>query len=302
MSEILNPVKGCKVVHKLDKNIFGLVESIHNECDDFWIRVRLSNHKTKDIQFNNIKCGFLCGDYIEHISDKSYGVGKVMALRTIADCEMVLVQFTNTALNKWLPYQVLRQIIAVETRAIHGILGNEIDHAERFRLRVLSKALQFWDENTGALGRLGIDPLPHQVYVAQKVITSGNYSWLIADDVGLGKTIEVGLILHALSQRKICKRILVVCPSGLVKNWQNEMKNKFEKDFSIYNIDFTPDNSDRLYLNGGDCVIVSLDLAKKEKHKNILINGKWDIVIFDEAHRLNKAESGQESERYKLAK
>ena len=58
-----------------------------------------------------------------------------------------------------------------------------------------------WDQSTGALGRLDIDPLPHQIHVAHQGSQLGDVNWLIADDVGLGKTIEVGLILHALAQR-----------------------------------------------------------------------------------------------------
>ena len=82
----------------------------------------------------------------------------------------------------------------------------------------------YWDANTGAFGRLDIDPLPHQLHVARRVVTSGDANWLIADDVGLGKTIEVGLILHALTQRNRCRRVLVVCPASLTKNWKQEMR------------------------------------------------------------------------------
>ncbi|MBF3132032.1 ATP-dependent helicase, partial [Pseudomonas aeruginosa] len=83
--------------------------------------------------------------------------------------------------------------------------------------------MKVWNENTGALSHLEIEPLPHQSHLVHHIIASGNYNWLIADDVGLGKTIETGMLLHALRQRDLIKRILLVTPAGLTKQWQEEL-------------------------------------------------------------------------------
>src|SRR5690606_33791653 len=131
-----------------------------------------------------------------------------------------------------------------------------------------------------------------QLHVARKVVTSGDANWLIADDVGLGKTIEVGLILHALTQRNRCRRVLVVCPATLTKNWKEEMRLRFDRAFEIYGRDFTPEYHDELRLR--ENVIVSLDLAKRDEHRDMLLaGGPWDVVVFDEAHRLGVSEDGE---------
>src|SRR3546814_5896217 len=80
--------------------------------------------------------------------------------------------------------------------------------AERLRLRNLAHALELWNENTGALSKFDIDPLPHQIHLVHHILGSGNLNWLIADDVGLGKTIEAGLLIAALRQRNAAKRVL----------------------------------------------------------------------------------------------
>ena len=181
------------------------------------------------------------------------------------------------------------------------MVGNQANHGEHFRLRTLSKSLQIWDMNTGALGRLDIDPLPHQLDVARKVVSAPQARFILADDVGLGKTIEVGLILHALEQRSRCRRVLIVCPASLTKQWKEEMRYKFSRSFEIYNRDFTPEFMDEMRMR--ECVIASLDLAKRDEHLAMLVQAStWDVVIFDEAHRLGKGERGEQTDRYKLAR
>ena len=96
------------------------------------------------------------------------------------------------------------------------------DHAERFRLRFLAHALENWNQLTGSLDRLDVDPLPHQMQLVHHILSSGNLNWLIADDVGLGKTIEVGLLLAALKRKGQARRVLVVAPAGLTRQWQDD--------------------------------------------------------------------------------
>ena len=94
-------------------------------------------------------------------------------------------------------------------------------------------------KNMGALSHLDIDPLPHQIHLVHHILASGNLNWLIADDVGLGKTIEVGMLLAALQQRGLFRRILLITPAGLTKQWQDELRYKFGfEDFVIYGEDF----------------------------------------------------------------
>ncbi|MGV8627621.1 helicase-related protein [Pseudomonas aeruginosa] len=173
------------------------------------------------------------------------------------------------------------------------------------RLRMLAHAIKVWNENTGALSHLEIEPLPHQIHLVHHIIASGNYNWLIADDVGLGKTIETGMLLHALRQRDLIKRILLVTPAGLTKQWQEELYHKFKiEDFEIYGEDFFINEPRQWKMH--DCVIGSMDRLKQEGHLESLLQAElWDLVIFDERHRLSRRQYGQKldsSERYDLAK
>ncbi len=264
----------------------------------------ISSGDRRNFPPSSLRCGFAVGQEIEHQTflpnQRSLGVGTIQSIRSLAGQDQVLCQFHITGLTKWLPYQSLRIVMPAEARLDNASTGLKTDHAERFRLKTLGRALWNWDANTGALGRLDIDPLPHQLHVAEKVVASGESNWLIADDVGLGKTIEVGLILHALSQRNRCRRVLIVCPAGLVRQWQDEMAYKFNQSFEIYTNDLR--DQPTTILRAKEKLIVSLDLAKREEHSQaILAAGDWDLVVFDEAHRLGRAESGERTQRYRLA-
>lgn len=177
------------------------------------------------------------------------------------------------------------------------------DNHEHFRLRALSHALEQWNLSTGALETLDIDPLPHQLYLVNRVLSSGNLNWLIADDVGLGKTIEVGLLILALKRRGL-KRFLLVVPAGLTPQWKEELSERFGlDDFLIYGNDFKAEKSKD--WQRCDEVIASMDRLKAEQHLEILLQTEtWDLIIFDEAHRLTRSQYGEKfspSERFQLA-
>jgi superfamily II DNA or RNA helicase len=180
----------------------------------------------------------------------------------------------------------------------------DIGGAERFRLRNLAYALDSWNQNTGSLSRLEIDPLPHQIHLVHHILASGNLNWLIADDVGLGKTIEVGMLLAALKHRGYCRRVLLVTPAGLVRQWQEELYHKFQMtDFQIYGVDFNVNKTEHWKLH--DHVIASMDQLKGDAHlESVLQAPPWDIVVFDEAHRLSRRQwvgKLESTERYRLA-
>lgn len=144
-----------------------------------------------------------------------------------------------------------------------------------------------------------IDPLPHQIEAFVKMMAmlrpssgiSGRIRMLLADDVGLGKTIMVGLVMKELLLRKRIKRVLIICPSGLQIQWKEELKEKFNEDFTIIKgqIEGNP------YAENNQ-VIISVDIGRNEEKTNLLLSSKWDLVIFDEAHKLKPGNI-----RYKLA-
>ena len=234
----------------------------------------------------------------------SLGQGIIMQQRMLAGSEQALVDFPERGERRWLPYQYLRQVKGVRHRFVTASKTMPTD-AERMRLRMLAHAIKVWNENTGALSHLEIEPLPHQIHLVHHILASGNFNWLIADDVGLGKTIETGMLLHALRQRDLAKRVLLITPAGLTKQWQEELYHKFKiEDFEIYGEDFFINEPRQWKIH--DCVIGSMDRLKQPGHlENLLQAEPWDLVIFDEGHRLSRRQYGQKldsSERYDLAK
>src|SRR5690606_17095404 len=131
----------------------------------------------------------------------------------------------------------------------------------------------------------------------------------IAEEVGMGKTIETGMIIHALIQRRELERCLVVCPAGQIRQWQEELEGKLGLRFEIYREDV---DGQRAFSFSR--VIASLDTIKLENpnqrlrgksHKDIVLEAPpWDLVVFDEAHRLTAKSYGNKTDKtfnYRLA-
>ncbi len=254
-----------------------------------------------------LACGFSVGDHVfEQPTSKTLpplGEGVVRKLRKIGGTDQVLVEFCDTGEARWIPWNRLRYHSDLKSRALQWSLAPK-DMAERARLKLLAHAIQRWESNSGALSQMGIDPLPHQVQLVHHILESGSLNWLIADDVGLGKTIEVGMLLKALFLRKRFKRVLIVTPASLTLQWQEELIEKFGfEDFVVLNHDFFAKRISSWDRNS--CVIASIDSLKQDDKLELLLQGPdWDLVIFDEAHRLSRSEVGrqfQSSNRFRLA-
>lgn len=173
------------------------------------------------VRRQDVRCALSVGQVVHEQPRSlrpSLGEGRVLALRILGGREQALVDFWTSAERQWLPWENLRPVWNAQTMFEQGVHPPD-GYAERFRLRQLALALQHWHRTTGALAQVDVDPLPHQLHLVHRILSSGNLNWLIADDVGLGKTIEVGLLLTALRQRGL-RRFLLVVPSGLTRQWQ----------------------------------------------------------------------------------
>src|SRR5699024_2098379 len=120
--------------------------------------------------------------------------------------------------------------------------------------------------------------LDYQVEAAHRVIHEMNGRAILADEVGLGKTIEAGIVLKELLVRKLVKRILILVPSSLINQWVNELSEKFHIRAVSYRKNYRWDEY--------PIMISSIDLAKKSPHKEAILKLDYDLVIVDEAHRL----------------
>ncbi len=307
MNEII-PVIGCCVRKDGDKELLGRVESHGTESDSGSVYVIWMKSQLREmIPVARLRSGFMIGMEVQDIPysriRSSLGEGVVVDTRLLGHREQVLVDFPETGHRFWLPWQNLRFIRGVRTQ-LNLPSCSSSDNAELFRLRCLAVALEMWNENTGALSKMDIDPLPHQIHLVHHILASGNLNWLIADDVGLGKTIEVGMLISALKHRGDFRRILIVTPSGLTRQWRDELAIRFGlDDFQIYGDDFRVDSPIQWKLH--DHVIASVDKLKGENHLDLIAQAAtWDLIIFDEAHRLSRREYGSKldaSDRYRLA-
>lgn len=164
----------------------------------------------------------------------------------------------------------------------------------------------------------GVIPLPHQLHVLNRAMEHNTIRYILADEVGLGKTIEAGMVIKELKARGLVRRVLVVCPTGLVTQWAAEMQDKFHEKFNIIlpsDFDTIRRLTDSEDVYGQyDQIISPMDSIKPiEKHVGwtdervekyneeriySIINSGWDLIVIDEAHRV--AGSSSEVARYKL--
>lgn len=126
--------------------------------------------------------------------------------------------------------------------------------------------------------RVGVIPYHHQLNTAERVIRHMGGRAILADEVGLGKTIEAGLILKEYILRGQVRKALILCPAALMWQWYQELKDKFLISAGIQRSEYDWERSDIL--------IASLDTAKRSPHSDILKNIPFDMIILDEAHRV----------------
>ena len=132
--------------------------------------------------------------------------------------------------------------------------------------------------------------LEHQVDAAYRALFEMDGKALLADEVGLGKTIEVGMILKEMHFRETDDSVLILTPAQLAKQWQAELLEKFGLEF-VCNYDDEFDGFD-----AHDYIIASIDTAKSERHRTTVLNRNWDVLILDEAHYVKN----EETDRYDL--
>lgn len=156
-------------------------------------------------------------------------------------------------------------------------------------------------------------PLPHQLKCLNRAMSNGHVRYLLADEVGLGKTIEAGLIMRELKLRGMVKRILVVAPKGLATQWVSEMSTHFNEVFNLLSPADAANLEDNIWTRHNQ-VICSMDSIKpleKRQGWNLekinqynqqrfdgVISAGWDLIVVDESHRLQG--STDTVARYKL--
>ncbi|ULL14710.1 ATP-dependent helicase [Paenibacillus sp. H1-7] len=123
-----------------------------------------------------------------------------------------------------------------------------------------------------------LTPMPHQIETAKKVLTEMRGRAILADEVGLGKTIEAGLILKEYIIRGLVKKVLILVPASLVLQWVRELNQKF-------GIPAVAQKKEYMWVQN-DIVVASMDTAKRDPHRDIVLGMEYDMLIVDEAHKL----------------
>jgi len=145
------------------------------------------------------------------------------------------------------------------------------------------RSLKQLDENSVKL-------LEHQVDAAYRALFEMDGKALLADEVGLGKTIEVGMILKEMHFRQTDDSVLILTPAQLAKQWQAELREKFGLDF-VCNYDDGFQGFDT-----HNHIIASIDTAKSERHRQTVLSRDWDVFVLDEAHYVKN----EDTDRYDL--
>lgn len=202
-----------------------------------------------------------------------------------------------------IPIGAVRRQLSRTERILRAVDGG----ADRMRKAWLSYEAHTLPvmESASALTSAKIDLLPHQVVLTHRIATASPRRYLIADEVGLGKTIETALILRELASRGELDRALMVVPAGLVNNWHRELNEVFNLDFEVFGSEGDITDRKTNAFAKHDRLIASIDTLKRPARiKRLLDAQRWDLVVFDEAHHLTAYRTGgkvRKTENYKLA-
>ena len=225
------------------------------------------------------------------VRHRRFGSGQVL----LDQGESVVVRFEHG----------IEECLATDLELIDGLAdrmaAGQLDPALDVVTRILGECIRSVNDAWGVFSRSRIDLLPHQLWVCKRVLESWPTRWLVADDVGLGKTIEAGLILTPLLSSGRVRRLLILAPASLVEQWQVRMREMFDIRISIYVAASDTETSD--FWNTQDRVIASshtLRLDRGNRWERLFDAKPWDLVLIDEAHHMNVDEQGHRTLSYQL--
>lgn len=182
------------------------------------------------------------------------------------------------------------------SQAKDRLFSSQIDHSEHFALRyqtLLHQQAQFQSPLRGLRGnRAGL--IPHQLHIAQEVGNRVNPRVLLADEVGLGKTIEAGMILQNQLFTEKVQRVLIIVPETLQHQWLVEMLRRFNLHFSLFDEERCEDFAEQAInpFSTESLIICALDWLKAHPNRvQQAIEAEFDCLIVDEAHHLAWSEN-----------
>ena len=268
-------------------------------------------------------CNIQCGDTAENSKNNmislesitpglsltgldTTGIGCVVAVVPIADGAVQIIYRTSDGgvkerLLNWADEATLSIATIERPWSFDG-------DGEAFKLTIEAKRidLAFLFDPMMAVHTSNVEPLPHQITaVYESMLPRQPLRFVLADDPGAGKTIMAGLYIRELIMRADARRIVIVAPGSLVDQWREEMFEKFGLEFRVFTRDLEAATPSGNPFEDIDHIIVRLDqMARNEELQEKLCAAGWDLVIFDEAHKLAAHFYGNKLEktgRFRLA-
>ncbi len=174
-------------------------------------------------------------------------------------------------------------------------LDEDTQNQERAAFETIANIHQDPGCLSACLASIPIQPWPHQIKILKRAATEFPRSFLIADEVGLGKTIETGLILRYLLVSQKVKRVLVLAPASVQPQWHEELREKFNLHFWSYTQGEFKDPYGQASLSTGnpwnqkDLILASSHLVRRQERMQELLDAEpWDLMILDEAHHARR--------------
>ena len=170
------------------------------------------------------------------------------------------------------------------------LMNGQVDRLDWYRLRRDCLKHQFEQQQSSLTGLVGgrVSLIPHQLYIADEVGQRFAPRVLLADEVGLGKTIEAGLIIHQQLVTGRSQRVLIIVPEPLMHQWLVEMLRRFNLHFSIFDHDRCVESDGENPFSSEQLVLVNLAfISENPQWYQALLAESWDLMVVDEAHHLN---------------
>ena len=206
--------------------------------------------------------------------------------------------------SEWVPEAALSDTISFSS-PIDRMQGGQLDNSRSYMVRLESLEWQAKIRKAPTRGLIGsrIDLINHQLYIAEEVTQRLNPRVLLADEVGLGKTIEAALIMHRLHLTGRADRVLVILPDSLVHQWFIELLRRFNMMFTVFDeercvaADEHPDGAQNPFAETQHALMPLSMLVKHPRRLVQTVEAGWDLMIVDEAHHLEWSED-QVSDEY----
>lgn len=222
-------------------------------------------------------------DFVIH---EQNGRGTVVA---VLPGDLVIVRFDKDLEN-------LKSIAAKDLKLvspIHEQMVNAVDEESNIKAvaHLQASVIRYVNDTWGVFARSSIDLLPHQLWVCKQVLSRWPVGYVVADDVGLGKTVEAGLIMSSMVNARKANRILILTPAKLVNQWQERLLQMFDLRFSIYTSQ--SEKIDSHYWETTNRVIASFSTLQADRNNrfdHFKSAPAWDLIVVDEAHHMNAEE------------